>query len=151
MRLRPDDCADVFQTTFLQLSRHVDRIQSGEALAKWLAVTATREALRIRRLSGRATLETDLGPRGLSEVVADEERSAEKAAFAAVQADTVRKAVLGLPERCRELIMLLFFEDEVSYLEISDRLEIPLGAIGPTRSRCLDKLRRMLDRETFED
>ena len=54
----------------------------------------------------------------------------------------LREAFHQLPPRCQELIGLLLADPPVTYAEISDKLGIPIGSIGPTRSRCLDRLRR---------
>jgi len=142
--MNPDDCADVFQTTFVALSKSLDRIESAHALPKWLATTASREAFRIKRLGGKHISEAEMDGLGLSDVLADEEYSAEKMAFAAKEAESVRHAVTELPDRCRTLLTLLFFEDDTTYTEISSRLNMPIGAIGPTRARCLDRLRKIL-------
>lgn len=146
--LSNDDCNDVFQSTFQALVNHLDRIENPATLPKWLAVTASRESLRIIRISKKTTNleEFDMT---LDTLVASEEDSAEENAIAAERADLVRQAVAELPDRCRQLISMLYLADETSYDEISEKLKMPLGAIGPTRARCLDKVRKILEREKF--
>ena len=146
--LTEEDAADVFQTTFQSLLKNIDRISAAAALPKWLAVTAARESLKIRRIRGR-TVDSEAATRTLDEVVAGEESDAERTAVEADQARRVREAVADMSEKCRKLLELLYFEDDVSYQDVSTLLNIPVGAIGPTRARCLDKLRRELTQSDF--
>lgn len=142
--LNADDAADVFSTTFANLLRSLDRIESAQALPKWLAVTAARESLRRVRARGKDKFDT------LEETMAWEEATAEKDALAAVRAEGLHAAVDQMPERCRGLLRALYFEEETEYAAISERLGMPVGAIGPTRARCLEKLRLALVREGWE-
>ncbi len=144
--LGEDDAADVFQTTFVALYRSLDRLDSAAALPKWLAVTASREALRLKRLRARLPIvsASDGDDRSLDEILADEELNAEHQALAACDAETIRRAVLALHERCAKLLSALYFAPDPSYQAISDEIGIPIGAIGPTRARCLEKLRKNL-------
>jgi RNA polymerase sigma factor (sigma-70 family) len=146
--LGPDDAADVFQTTFQSLLRSLDRIESAKALAKWLAVTAARESMRLRRIAGRTTNPEDYDM-ALDEVVASEEASAEETAVASEEALMVREAVAKMPAKCRDLLQILYLEGDVPYTEVSERLGMPVGAIGPTRARCLEKLRGSLLKNGF--
>lgn len=142
--LGAEDADDVFMVCFEALYRNLDRIESGNVLPRWLATTAARESLRIKRAKDRTT--TDLP---LDEIVAQEEIGAEEEAVRADDAFRVRAAAARMSLRCRGLLEALYADDEVSYGEISKRLEMPVGAIGPTRGRCLDKLRKMLEAEGF--
>lgn len=135
--LSEDDSADVFQQTFQALYSSLDRIQNGQTLPKWLAVTASREALRTKRINSKNSA-ADL--QSLEEVIADEEDSAETGALEAIGAEMVRQGVAELGSKCRELLTLLYFEEK-PYNEVSEILGTPMGAIGPTRSRCIEKLR----------
>lgn len=144
MGLSEEDSADVFQTTFLALYRNLDRIEDPRTLPKWLSVTASRESLRVKRISSRTTTLSDDAP-SLDEILVSEEASAESNAIAATQNEQVNKALDGLQERCRELLRMLYSEDDISYEDISSQLGIPIGSIGPTRARCLEKLRKNLE------
>lgn len=149
MGLREDDAADVFQSTFVALYRSLDRIESPKTIPKWLSVTASRESLRVRRVAASTLSSTlDEGPT-LEEVVADEERNAEQLAVVASESHHLRDATDRLGGRCSKLLTILYFEEDVSYQAVSERLSIPVGAIGPTRSRCLQKLRKILHAEGF--
>jgi RNA polymerase sigma factor (sigma-70 family) len=147
-RLNDEDASDVFITTFQALLRSMDRIESAQTLPKWLSVTASRECLRIKRIQGRTFNPEDQGFT-LDDVVADEEASAESNALAAIESDELRSAILAMAEKCRKLLTLLYIEEDVSYQEISEQLAMPVGAIGPTRARCLSKLRRDLQSSGF--
>lgn len=146
MGLSEDDSADVFQATFLALYRNLDRIENAVTLPKWLSVTASREALRLKRIGSVTQAE---GDRNLDEIVADEEASAETNAVAATQSEELWKQVDRMDGRCRDLIRSLYSGEGMPYEEVSSKLRVPLGAIGPTRSRCLEKLRKLLEAGEF--
>ena len=143
--LAADDAADVFQATFQTLHANLNQIRNDTTIAKWLAVTAARESLKVLRIK-KKTVEAD--DFTLDQLVADEESSAETSAVESWQAVTVRSAVENMQGRCKELVTLLYFE-ELAYDEITARTGIPIGAIGPTRARCLEKLRKLLENQGF--
>jgi RNA polymerase sigma factor (sigma-70 family) len=146
--LNDEDVADVFQTTFQALLRNLDRIEAAATLPKWLAVTAARESLRIKRISSRSISADSIGM-DLESVLTSEESSAEEASVLAERADIVRRQTQSLPERCRDLLTMLYLSDDPPYQEIAEKLGMPIGAIGPTRARCLEKLRRKLEESKF--
>lgn len=143
--LGADDAADVFQQTFQTLHVNLNQIRNEVTIPKWLAVTAARESLKILRIRGRVVQADDFT---LDQVVDSEERSAETSAVETWQASTLRDSVSKLQGKCKDLIALLYFE-ELPYDEITARTGMPVGAIGPTRSRCLEKLRKLLENEGF--
>lgn len=150
MGLGEDDASDVFQAVFLALYRSLDRLESGNALPKWLSTTAARESLRAVRARSLRTGETSVDWGTLEELVADEQRNAEELSAKASDAFHVRAGMQKLPAKCRELLHSLFFsEEEPSYQQISKETGVPVGAIGPTRARCLEKLRKLLVSEGF--
>lgn len=146
--LNEDDAADVFQATFQALLRNLDRIESARTLPKWLAVTASRESLRLKRAASRSVSAEDRGM-DLETMVAAEEQSAEDNAVQAERADLVRRMTNELNERCRDLLTMLYLADDPPYEEISEKLAMPIGSIGPTRARCLEKLRKKLEEAGF--
>ena len=134
------DAEDIGQSVWLQLVGQLDRIRDPAALPGWLATTTRRECLRL--------LSVARGPRADgyvmdAEAVPDEQvRTAGEELLAAERHAALREAFRDLPP-CGQRLMLLLIEDPpVPYAEISARLGIPMGSIGPTRRRCLDKLRR---------
>lgn len=135
-RLTRADAADVAQTVWLRLVENLDRIRDPERLGAWLATTARRECLRYIRLHGREQLsdETDV-------FEAPAEDPLEVALLTEERDAALWQAFTRLSERCQTLLRLLVSEDEPSYESIGAALGMPIGAIGPTRMRCLDKLR----------
>jgi RNA polymerase sigma factor (sigma-70 family) len=143
--------ADVFQTTFARLFEHLERIDDPSRIQAWLVTTAKRESLRLLEQSRRvvdlapaAGADEDDGSDPLDRLPSDDPLP-EQLLSDLQQQDRLRRAVSQLDERSRTLIELLFLQDEPpSYAEIAARLGIPEGSIGPTRARCLDKLRAIL-------
>jgi RNA polymerase sigma factor (sigma-70 family) len=148
--LGEDDAADIFVRTFERLLKNLDKIESGAVLGRWLGVTAARESLRTLRVNSR-TRRNEVDGLTLEELIAFEETDAEREAVVADQALRAREAIAGLTDRCRSLLSDLYSEEELSYAEIAERIGVPIGAIGPTRARCLDKLRALLEARGFFD
>jgi RNA polymerase sigma factor (sigma-70 family) len=136
-RLAPAEAADVAQTTWLRLVENLDRINDPERLGAWLATTARRECLRHIRLRGR---EFPTGDDSVFEAPSDDH--AEQRLITRERNTAVRRAFGRISERCQALLRLLAAPDPLSYDEIASALGMPIGAIGPTRARCLDQLRR---------
>ena len=135
--LRGPDAEDVGQSVWLHLLDHLDRVRDPAALPGWLATTARRECIRVLR--GRH----DAGQAPNAENASDGQvATAEEELLAAERHAALRGALMGLPPFCQQLIALLIEDPPVPYAEISARLGIPVGSIGPSRRRCLDKLRR---------
>lgn len=141
-RLAEIDAADVVQTTWLRLLEHIHRIEYPERIGSWLATTARHECLRHLASSKRVTLVDDhdltFGHASEHQPEVDEQLLAEE------RAQAVREALATLPGRSQRLIELLMADPPISYTEISDQLGLPIGSIGPTRGRCLDRLRLIL-------
>jgi RNA polymerase sigma factor (sigma-70 family) len=148
MGLDEHGAADVFQTVFARLVQHLPRIADPSRLQAWIVTTAKREALLQRKLGLRNVSMTraDDGHEDATADwdMADESPIAEEALDELQQLNQLRVALDRLDQRCRDLLLLLFREDDdkVSYEDVARRLSTSVGSIGPTRSRCLDKLRR---------
>jgi RNA polymerase sigma factor (sigma-70 family) len=136
-RLAPAEAADVVQTTWLRLVENLDRINDPERVGAWLATTARRECLRHIRLQGR---ELPTGDDALFE--APTEALVEQRLITRERNAALRRGFARISERCQALLRLLAATEPLSYEEIGAALGMPVGAIGPTRSRCLDQLRR---------
>ncbi len=137
-RLTPVDASDVVQTTWLRLVENLDRLQEPERVGSWLATTARRESLRTLRLSARQT-PTETLPETPTDVPVD-------AGLLARERDQALWRAFGeLNERCRGLLRILVAEPPPSYEEISAALDMPIGSIGPTRQRCLERLRGLAE------
>ena len=135
-RLSQADAADVAQTTWLRLVENLGRIREPERLGAWLATTARRESLRHIRLHAR-----EVPSEASEDFEAPSGEAPELALVAAEQGSGLWRAFNRLSERCQSLLRLLVAEDEPSYETIGAALGMPVGAIGPTRMRCLEKLR----------
>jgi RNA polymerase sigma factor (sigma-70 family) len=134
-RLSHADAAEVAQTTWLRVVEHLDRIREPEALGGWIATTARRECLRHIRLHG---LEVPSEDTDAFESAADD--PPELALLVEERDSALWRAFSKLGERCQALLRLLVSTDEPSYEQIGAALDMPIGAIGPTRIRCLKKL-----------
>ncbi len=142
--LRNEDAEDTFQKVFLILYKNLDRIDSALALPKWLATTAAREAIRLHRQNRDKSAVSFDAIENLEEMLASEEATIEEVTVAAIQSGAIRRIMSQLPGKCPELLSMLYSENESSYEEIKAKLEIPSGSIGPTRSRCIERLRKAL-------
>ncbi len=156
-RIGHDDhtAADVFQAVFSRLVTHLPRIVDPSRLQAWIVTTAKREALLQRTRSHRyvsMTLDDDDGHEGAAAWdMADDAAQPDESLAALQQAEQVRRALEQLDARCQALLKLLFNDDDLQlgYDEIAQRLGTPTGSIGPTRARCLGKLRGLVTQPAF--
>jgi RNA polymerase sigma factor (sigma-70 family) len=152
MGLDEHAAADVFQTVFERLVKHLPRLSDPSRLQAWIVTTARREALRAR-ITGRRTeslTRADADGDGSDDLtidIADEAAGAEERIEELQQLHLLRLALERLDTRCRNLLQLLFrdADERVPYEDVAAQLSVPLGSIGPTRARCLAKLRRLLE------
>jgi RNA polymerase sigma factor (sigma-70 family) len=142
-KLVESDAADVFQTTWMRLIEHVDRIEHADRVGSWLASTARNECLRC--LANRKRVVLSYGDDQFEESAADCEPEIDEALLAQEQAAVVRQAMTQLPQHWQRLLEMLMADPPASYAEISDELGLPVGSIGPTRGRCLARLRVLLE------
>jgi len=146
--LSEEQAADVFQHVFATLLEHLDRIEHPSRIAAWLATTARRETWRLSR-QARAVRLVGGGDddNNVLAAIPDDAPLPGEAFLRLEEQDAVRRAVSGLDERCRTLITLLFYRPTPPpYAEVAAALGTTEGSIGPTRARCLQKLRRLLDK-----
>jgi RNA polymerase sigma factor (sigma-70 family) len=139
-RLRDADAEDVGQSVWLHLVDQLDKIRDPAALPGWLATTTRRECLRVLRaarqpLAAGYRLDAQILP-------AEQTGTAEQELLVAERHASLREAFLALSPSDQRLIGLLLEDPPMPYAQISSRLGIPVGSIGPHRGRCLDKLRR---------
>jgi RNA polymerase sigma factor (sigma-70 family) len=137
-RLAAADADDVGQSVWLQLTAQLGKLRDPAALPGWLATTTRRECGRVLRAARRPQ---DAGY--LQESIPDEQTGmAEQELLVAERHVALREAFTRLPPCCQQLIAILIEDPPVPYAQISAKLGIPVGSIGPNRGRCLDKLRR---------
>jgi RNA polymerase sigma factor (sigma-70 family) len=132
---------DVVQSTWLALVRRGDAIDDPQAVVRWLTVTARREAWRLAKSAARVEA-TDVDVIDLRESSAP---GPEAEAVRAGTADALWHAVSTLSPRCQQLLRIVAFAERPNYAAVSRTLQIPMGSIGPTRARCLVKLRAVLE------
>lgn len=144
-RLQPADASDAVAVGWLRLLENLPRIADLDAVGAWLATTVRRECLRKIGQAGRerpsplADHDTvDLAAPPVDTRLLGSERDAE-----------LRRALDGLPDLCRRMIRLLMTDPPPTYAEISAALDISSGSIGPTRGRCLGRLRKLLSSESI--
>ncbi len=140
-RLAEPDAADVVQTTWLRLVENLGTLQQPERVGAWLGTTARRESLRLAKVRGQSmerTSDQDLS------VLPDAAPSIEESLLTRERDAELYRAVLQLNERCQQLLRVLSASPPPRYETVSEALGLPVGSIGPTRGRCLDKLRRVL-------
>jgi len=139
-RLTGADAGDVGQSVWLHLVDHLDNLRDPSALAGWLATTTRRECLRVLRTAQRSpaaasVIDAENIPGQRTGIAEEELLRAERHA-------ALHEALTHLPPHGQLLIALLTADPPVPYAQISATLGIPIGSIGPTRSRCLTELRR---------
>lgn len=137
---------DVVQATWLTLVRRHESIHDARAVAGWLTTCARREAWRSGRAHQRVrpTETIELEP------LLPSDDSAEDRAHVADRDRRLWGAVGGLDERCRRLLRVVAFEERPDYANIARDLSMPIGSIGPTRSRCLGKLKTALEADGWK-
>ena len=140
-KLSESDAADVAQTTWLRLLEHIDRIEHPDRVGSWLAATARNECLRSLAARKRVVLARD--DEVLTGVVACSPEVDERI-LADERDQVVRDALTHLPSKWQRLLELLMADPPASYADISTELDLPVGSIGPTRGRCLARLRVLL-------
>ena len=140
-QLSSADIEDVGQTVWLRLVEHLGKLREPAALPGWLATTTQRECVRVLKSHRRCEVfgtdpDADGLPREIDTAMIEEEvLMAERNAL-------LRAAFAELPEDSQRLITLLMSDPPLSYVEIGEILGKPPGSIGPTRQRCLNRLRR---------
>jgi RNA polymerase sigma factor (sigma-70 family) len=138
--LGQESAADVVQTTWLEFLRHLDTIHTPQALTGWLVTAARREAWRVyRREHAREVPDADAGADAVSPTPAVDDRL-----LTDERNRLLWRAFLGLPLKCQQLLRIVAMVDRPDYAAVSDALGMPHGSIGPTRGRCLAKLRELL-------
>jgi RNA polymerase sigma factor (sigma-70 family) len=138
-RLSEADAADVTQTTWVRLAENLNRLKDPARVGAWLATTARRECLRTLRASAREL--PDAEP---PEPTPCDLRSIDAGLLEAERDKELWTAFRRLPARDQTLLRMLVADPPRSYADIGEALEMPIGSIGPTLGRALDRLRREL-------
>ena len=140
-RLRNADAADVVQVTWLRLLEHLGSIHEPERVGAWLATTARRECLRVLRMAQRYVLSGDEPANSeFTDPALEDILTAERD-------EVLRRCFARLRPTDQALLRLLVADPRPAYEEIAAALDMPIGSIGPTRGRALERLRQELERE----
>jgi RNA polymerase sigma factor (sigma-70 family) len=145
--LGADDAEDVVQTAWERLLSHLADIRVPQALISWLVVTTRHEAWRIRS-SGRRQRPAD---QEWLTAIPDRVPGAEEQILLDEQQRALWRAVGRLSAQCQELLRIVAFIPRPDYQSVSSALGMPVGSIGPTRGRCLEKVRALLADELDRD
>jgi len=138
-QLSSHDREDVSQSVWLLLVEQLGKLREPAALPGWIATTTQRECLRVvmaARKSERRGTGLDDALQFVDHTIIDEE------ILMAERNAALRAACAELPTRCQQLLAMLTSDPPCSYAQISEKLQIPMGSIGPQRARCLERLRR---------
>jgi RNA polymerase sigma factor (sigma-70 family) len=143
----PDDASDIFQAVCMDVIRELSKLREPDALPKWLIQLTSHRCFHWKRDQQRY-VSTDFDQQVEA---ADEPTPLRDELLAeAEQEQILREAVASLPDRCQQLVRMLFFDSAVRpYAEVARSLGLATGSIGFIRQRCLEKLRRKLEEMGF--
>ena len=131
---QPEDTADIFQQVCLEMHRTLHQLRNEETLPAWLiTVTRRRTYAFLRNQKPEVPIE-------------DFDAAVDAGVESLAQEFELERAMARLPDRCERLLRLLYFDvAEPSYVDIAQKMTMPVASIGPTRARCLEKLKRLID------
>ncbi|MFT4009217.1 MAG: sigma-70 family RNA polymerase sigma factor [Nocardioidaceae bacterium] len=145
------EAEDVVQSVWLSLIRSADSVRDPQTVVKWLLTSTRREAWRVTKRSRADVSKTVamFGVEGEEVVAVPDDPLLEPDAIVAAneQHQLLWRHLDELPERCRTLLRVIAYADRPDYAHIAESLGMPVGSIGPTRGRCLAKLKDILDRD----
>jgi RNA polymerase sigma factor (sigma-70 family) len=147
----PVAAEDVVQTVWLNLFHHADALREPRTVTKWVLTSTRREAWRVsgrsRDEQKRSAAVFGVDDEELMDVPAQPSSAPDEAVLHDDRQRVLWRHVQSLPERCRQLISVIAFADRPDYSGLAEALGMPVGSIGPTRGRCLGKLRDRLGRD----
>jgi len=138
--LSAEDAGDAIQLTWLRCLEHIDQLTNADKLNSWLVTICRRECIR---LATKARREVPLSAPDMEQLIDTRREEGDPCTEATLrdQYDRLYQAVMALPGRQRTILVELLRRDDQSYLDLSRRLGLPVGSIGPTRQRAFSRLR----------
>lgn len=136
-QLSRTESEDAVQGVWLRVVQHLGSLREPSRVAGWIATTARRECLAVIRARGRIS---SIEP--VEAVLRSVGTDPSEPILVSERRRVVRDALANLDDRCRELLALACQSPAISYEDIGLILSMPVGSIGPTRARCIEKLRR---------
>lgn len=139
-RLTASETEDVAQTVWLRLVEHLGSLREPQAFPRWIITTGRRESIRYLSTQRRVRPADPLD--GMPQAIAADSSDPDENLFKVERHEALLAGLAELPTRQRDLLLLLVEDPPSSYAEISEHTGIPVGSIGPTRARALERLRR---------
>ena len=147
MGMKEQDCEEVSQMTWLSLRSRIHLLRSPAAIAGWLRVTAQRTCWKLIQSNRHKTLLTEE-----AESIGSPDQDLTEDLIRMEAREQVRKSMDELSPRCKALLTKLYWDPtEPSYEEIGQELDMPVGSVGPTRLRCMEKLARLFEAKRSMD
>jgi RNA polymerase sigma factor (sigma-70 family) len=149
-RLDAEDAADILQLVCLKMFQQLPHLRDENRLSSWLITVTVRECWKLRRRMERVDLLNDDDWASYADLPDDRIELPDDDILRLERQHLIRRAVEHLSMRCRTLIKNLFFREvPATYIQIGKILQMPVASIGPTRARCLEKLREQLEKDDF--
>lgn len=149
-KLSQEDAADILQSVCFTLFQQLPLLRKQDKLSSWIITVAVRECWKFTRQRIQTDSFDDPEQEKALDLADESSLLADDSLLAIERQHFIRRAVESLADQCRQLIEQLFFRDEpLAYAEISRQLGMPVASIGPTRARCLEKLKSGLQKIGF--
>ena len=141
----PDEAADLFQTVWVDVYKELESLRKQGSVRSWLISVTRHKCYHWRQKHQREAIRKT----GISELESDSRLAVDPVSLDEMERDQlVREAIYTLPERCRELVQLLFYsQPPLRYREVAQQLGLAIGSIGFIRGRCLKRLQRSLEKQ----
>ncbi len=141
----PDEAADLFQTVWVDVYKELDSLRKQGSVRSWIISVTRHKCYHWRQKRQRDAIRSS----GVTDLEGDSRLAVEPLPLDELERDQlVREAIFTLPERCRELIQLLFYsQPPMRYREVAQQLGLAVGSIGFIRGRCLKRLQKSLEKQ----
>jgi|SRR5213593_724102 len=147
-RLEPEDSADVLQSVCLALLRQLPKLKKEAKLSSWIITVSVRECWKLRRSHRKIPSLSREGQDQIGRRQDGSQARAEDTLLIRERQHLLRQAIESLPQPCQRVMDLLFYQSE-PHAEVSRKVGLPVARLGPTRARCLAKLKMALLKNGF--